>query len=147
MDEIKENIHSLQVPTTSNKRRLSLIKNDDFAFPSHKRKEQTTEWSDVISLQKQSNNEGSNYDSVPREFALTAENNAINKNSNNSHNKENAEDNRYDQIWKNSNDNSMMRYKWIRKLRNRIIMDLKRHFGREIMHDRLFSCLGKATLN
>ena len=60
---------------------------------------------------------------------------------------DNAQDKRCDHMSKKTNNHSMMRYKWIQQIRRIIITDLKRHFGREIMHDRLFSCLGKTTID
>ena len=71
----------------------------------------------------------------------------MNNNSNNPISDENTQDKRYEHMSMKTNNYSMMRYKWIQQIRRIIITDLKRHFGREIMHDRLFSCLGKATLN
>ena len=71
----------------------------------------------------------------------------MNKNSNNSIADENTQVERCEQMPKKTNNNSMMRYKWIQQIRRIIITDLKRHFGREIIHDRLFSCLGKTTID
>ena len=47
----------------------------------------------------------------------------------------------YEPIWKFTNNPTVIKYKWIRKLRSKIMVDLKRHFGREVKHSRLFSCL------
>ena len=52
----------------------------------------------------------------------------------------------YKPIWKYTNNSSIMKYEWIRKLRGLIMLDLKRHFGREVLHDRLFSCLSMQIL-
>ena len=71
----------------------------------------------------------------------------MNNNSNNSIVDESTQNARCDQIVKEANNHIMMRYKWIQQIRRIIITDLKRHFGREIMHDRLFSCLGKTTID
>ena len=70
----------------------------------------------------------------------------MNNNSNNPISDENTQDKRYEHMSKKTNNHSMMRYKWIQQIRRIIITDLKRHFGREIIHDRLFSCLGKTTI-
>ena len=71
----------------------------------------------------------------------------MNKNSNNSIPDENTQVERCEQMPKKTNNNSMMRYKWIQQIRRIIMTDLKRHFGREIFHDRLFSCLGKTAID
>ena len=70
----------------------------------------------------------------------------MNTNSNNPISDESTQDERCEQMCKKTNNHSMMRYKWIQQIRRIIITDLKRHFGREIMHDRLFSCLGKTKI-
>lgn len=51
----------------------------------------------------------------------------------------------YDPLWKYTNNSSIMKYRWMRQLRNEILLDLKRHFGREVKHNRLFSCLCKSS--
>ena len=143
MSNIKEGINSLEVPTP-NKRRLSLIKNDDFAFPSHKRKEQIALNNDTINSQNSSYHEGSLSDipnSLSRESVSPSVDYNHDKISAYSVAKPNGNNEGYEPIWKYTNNPSIMRYKWIRQLRNKIMLDLKRHFGRDIMHDRLFSCL------
>ena len=143
MSNIKENINSLEVPTP-NKRRLSLIKNDDFAFPSHKRKEQIALNNDTIDSQNSSYHKGSLSDipnSLSRESVSPSVDYNHDKISDYSVTKPNGNNEGYEPIWKYTNNPSIMRYKWIRQLRSKIMLDLKRHFGRDIMHDRLFSCL------
>ena len=53
----------------------------------------------------------------------------------------NCDGDNYEPIWKFTDNPTVMKYKWIRKLRSKIMVDLKRHFGREVKHSRLFSCL------
>ena len=142
MDGTSENISSLQVPIT-NQRRLSLIKNDDFVFPSHKRKEETTEINDFNEVKESFNDNKSNYSSASMGSATTTLDGGIHKSANGSSTNGNSNNEIYEPIWKYTNNPSMMRYEWIRKIRGEIMLDLKRHFGREIMHDRLFSCLCK----
>ena len=142
MNETQESIPSLQLPVT-NKRRLSLIKNDDFAFPSHKCKKQTTENHDFIEVKQSSNDNQPNYPSASRVSATSSTDYGIANNGDGSLANANSNNGVYEPIWKYTNNPSLMRYKWIREVRSEIMLDLKRHFGREIMHDRLFSCLCK----
>ena len=54
---------------------------------------------------------------------------------------DNCDGDNYESIWKVTNNPTVINYKWIRKLRSKIMADLKRHFGREVKHSRLLSCL------
>ena len=53
----------------------------------------------------------------------------------------------YRPLWKFTNNPSILRYAWLKRLRTMIMEDLKRHFGREVHHARLLSCLGMLVIN
>ena len=124
-------------------RRLSLIENDDFAFHAHKRKDiephkkkfsaGCTNEAYLGNTQKDLSN-----DLDPRKDCKQV---VIGDSE-----KEDTKVNHYEPIWKYTNNASVIRYTWIRKLRKNIMADLKRHFGREVMHDRLISCLSMYVL-
>ena len=131
-----EEIGGLQVPP-SNRRRLSLVQNDDCFFQSC----------------KQNKRKGSRIkETKSNEFAPSQQKESVIFNALKEVNDiviavptktdGNAED--YHPIWKYSDNQSIMRYRWLRTLRTKIMRDLTRHFGREVMHDRLFSCLCKS---
>ena len=121
----------LQVPS-SNRRRLSLVQNDDFVFQSCKRKEIK---SDDPALIEQNEYGISNLLKEVNSTTLPV----LTQTAGFSANDINRED--YHPIWKYSDNPSLMRYRWLRILRTKIMNDLTRHFGREVVHDRLLSCL------
>ena len=69
--------------------------------------------------------------------------NVVNNDPNISFNTSEINDDDYVPIWKFTKNSSVIQYEWVRKLRTKILLDLKRHFGREVKHNRLFSCLCK----
>ena len=46
---------------------------------------------------------------------------------------------------KDENNGGWQKYEFMRVLRRKILIDLERHFGRKVEHDRLFSCLGNCS--
>lgn len=135
-----DDINYLHV-TKSAPRRLSGVKNDDFVFHAHRQigklhsghpiniecgESNTVKYSDHAS--KVSNN--------TQFIGIDNEQN---------HEEETKSD-YHGQIWKYSSNSSIMRYAFMRKLRKKILLDLERHFGRKVAHDRLFSCLCKLML-
>ena len=129
--------------STSCIRRLSLIENDDFAFHAYKRK-------DVEPVKKK---ESAGYTNEAH-FGNSQKDLSIDLDARKhckkvvigDGEKEDTKVGYYEPIWKYTNNASVIRYTWIRKLRSKIITDLKRHFGREVMHDRLISCLSMYVL-
>ena len=120
----------------SNRRRLSLVNHDDFVFQSSKRKE--------INCDDRSHcqpNQSHVSNSIREEELSDTITHLSPQNVSFSANDSNKED--YQPIWKHTDNPSIMRYRWMRTLRKKIMNDLTRHFGREVMHDRLFSCLCK----
>ena len=124
-------------------RRLSLIENDDFAFHAHKRK-------DVVPNTKKFSAGYTN----EAHFGNTQKDLSIDLDARKhckkvvigDREKEDTKVSYYEPIWKYTKNASVIRSTWIRKLRSKIITDLKRHFGREVMHDRLISCLSMYVL-
>ena len=124
-------------------RRLSLIENDDFAFHAHKRKD--------VKPHKKKFSAGYTNEAY---FGNTQKDLAIDLDARKDCKevvigdieKESTKVSHYEPIWKYTNNASVIRYTWIRKLRKNIMADLKRHFGREVMHDRLISCLSMYVL-
>ena len=124
-------------------RRLSLIENDDFAFHAHKRK-------DIESNKKKFSAGCTNeayLGNTQKDLSSDLDaRNDCKKVVIGDGEKEDTKVNHYEPIWKYTNNASVIRYTWIRKLRKNIMADLKRHFGREVMHDRLISCLSMYVL-
>ena len=127
-----EDIGGLQVPT-SNRRRLSLVQNDDCFFQSCKRKE--TKSNDHAPLNEQKESVIFNALKDVNDIVIAVPTQTAG----------NKED--YHPIWKYSDNPSIMRYRWLRTLRAKIMKDLTRHFGREVVHDRLLSCLCRLNMN
>ena len=124
-------------------RRLSLIENDDFAFHAHKRK-------DVKPNKKKFSAGYTNetyFGNKQKDLAIDLDaRKDCEKEVIGDREKKDTKVSHYEPIWKYTNNASVIRYTWIRKLRSKIITDLKRHFGREMMHDRLISCLSMYVL-
>ena len=124
-------------------RRLSLIENDDFAFHAHKRK-------DVKPNKKKFSAGYTNetyFGNKQKDLAIDLDaRKDCEKEVIGDREKKDTKVSHYEPIWKYTNNASVIRYTWIRKLRSKIITDLKRHFGREVMHDRLISCLSMYVL-
>ena len=129
--------------STSRVRRLSLIENDDFAFHAHKRK-------DFESNKKKfsaGNTNEAYFGNTQKDLSIDLDaRKHCKKVVIGDREKEDTKVSYYEPIWKYTNNASVIRYTWIRKLRSKIITDLKRHFGREVMHDRLISCLSMYVL-
>ena len=126
-----DNINVLQVPT-SNRRRLSLVKNDDCFFQSCARKEIKSDDHALIE-QNECNISNALKEGIKTTIQLPTQMVGFSAN--------NIKKEDYHPIWKYSDNPSVMRYRWLRTLRTKIMMDLTRHFGREVVHDRLLSCL------
>ena len=124
----------------STPRRLSYVKNDDFAFPAHR--ESKLQFGYPINIESGESNTDE-YSGHTSKVSNDVQSFGI---ANEQIHQEDSKSDYYGQIWKYSTNNSIMRYTFMRKLRKKILLDLERHFGRKVLHDRLFSCLGKLTL-
>ena len=126
--------------STSRVRRLSFIENDDFAFHARRLK-------DSKPNKKKFSAEYTNeayFGNTKKDLSIDLDaRKDCKKVVIGDREKEDTMVSHYEPIWKYTNNSSVIRYTWIRKLRSKIIADLKRHFGREVMHDRLISCLSK----
>ena len=124
-------------------RRLSLIENDDFAFHAHKRKDVNPNMKKLPACYTNEAYFGNTQKDLSTHLDARED---CKKVVIGDRDKEDANVNHYDPIWKYTNNASVIRYTWLRKLRGKIITDLKRHFGREVMHDRLISCISMYVL-
>ena len=122
----------------STPRRLSNIQNDDFIFHAHRQNQ--FQYDDTIDeVENTEPNTAQHSDNAPGlsngvQF-VEIDNEQIHKGG--------SQSDYHGQIWKYSTNNSIMRFAFMRTLRGKILLDLERHFGRKVMHDRLFSCLCK----
>ena len=160
-------VSKLSPVLSRSRRRLSLVQNDDFAFNAHRRNEAQADISkrrlsliqidDLVfcnsvflkdaQFDNSIINEEEVSDNVKTDNVTSTESSDSQVDSVVEESRQNAIiDVSYDPIWKYTTNNSIMRYTFMRKLRKKVMLDLERHFEREVMHDRLFSCLRKFIL-
>ena len=146
MARIDENIHAL--PQETSIKRQCPNQDDDFFTPSKKGNADAAEKENVSGTIDQLNIKKSNCLYASEKYISTSQNYIHVDNINDGSTKAYQDIESYEPLWKYTNNSSVMKYRWMRHLRNQILFDLKRHFGREVKHNRLFSCLCKlADLN